>query len=148
MSATEQILAALRQTPGITSREIFDRCDEIDDPATVSALLKGLFDRGTVTRIGSASKYLYRLGDGKAPAPTPTKIGTLQNPPAKREAAMGGDPHGSDPERLRCLIDDDGALTIVLPARDGGDQINLAPAETQALGDFLACTEKLWSGRP
>lgn len=68
------------------------------------------------------------------PMPTPERRGSG---PAPVEASAGN-------ERIHHSIDDDGAVTITLPARPNTHVIRFTPEQSLALGDFLRLSEALW----
>jgi hypothetical protein len=132
--------------------------------ASVQGCLQIAVDAGLVTACkvevpGKRDCWEYRRGSGMPPpSATPQLDPTRKKPDTATRRAVGPTPpKPTPPEPLlpavartlsraaptgqpRLIIDQDGGLEMRL----GDIALNLTPAQTLALGDFLVCTQPLW----
>ena len=163
-SKTETLVKAILALAGtpIRSGDLATQCDV--PAASIMSCLQGAVDAGIVTACkvevpGKRDCWEYRRGSGlPPPSATPQLDPTRKKPDTATRRAVGSiPPKPTPPEPLlpaaaltlsrvaptdqpRLIIDQDGRLEMNL----GDIALNLTPAQTLALGDFLVCTQPLW----
>lgn len=163
-SKTETLIKTILAKAGtpIRSGDLATQCGV--PAASIMSCLQGAVDSGIVTACkvevpGKSDCWEYRRGSGMPPPSATPALGTTRKKPAAatRRAVGSTPPKPTPPEPLlpaaarahspatptgqpRLIIDQDGGLEMHL----GDLAINLTPAQTLALGDFLVCTQPLW----